>query len=208
MPNWCKNVLHLSHTDPAMMTRAVEAFKKGELLQELIPCPQDLLDTTAGSFGDPVKQAELEAKQVANVEKYGYADWYVWNIAHWGTKWDVGGSPDSVEVHDALNATMRFDSAWSPPVDAYSKMENMGFTIEAFYYEPGMQFAGIYEDGNDLFFEAWGDAESARRILPRDLDEMFNISENQEMWEEEEDEDEDSIETREFTDDVEGNEAT
>jgi hypothetical protein len=32
MPNWCSNMLTLTHEDPAMITRARDAFARGELL--------------------------------------------------------------------------------------------------------------------------------------------------------------------------------
>ena len=50
MPNWCNNNLTLTHSDPAMIQRAVTAYQEGKLLQEFIPCPQELLETTA-QFG-------------------------------------------------------------------------------------------------------------------------------------------------------------
>ena len=39
MPNWCGNTLRLEHEDPAKITQAVEAFKKGEFFQTLVPNP-------------------------------------------------------------------------------------------------------------------------------------------------------------------------
>jgi hypothetical protein len=60
----------------------------------------------------------------------------------------------------------------------------LGFTIKAYYHEGGMQFAGIWEDGTDNYYEGWGDSKGAEAALPKDLDEQFAISENQAMWEE------------------------
>ena len=39
MPNWCGNTLRLEHEDSAKITQAVEAFKKGEFFQTLVPNP-------------------------------------------------------------------------------------------------------------------------------------------------------------------------
>lgn len=185
MPNWCNNVLRIAHTDPAMMTRANEAFAKGKLLNEFVPCPDELWDEESSSYGGD-NAAEKDALRESLTAKYGYKNWYDWCVANWGTKWDVGGDETECDVHDAHNATMTFDSAWAPPTDAYRKMEELGFEIEAYYYEPGMQFAGIYEGGFDDFYESWGNAENCREQLPEVLDEMFAISENQEMWEQDE----------------------
>lgn len=44
MPNWCSNTLTLTHNDPAKITQAVEAFKKGEFFQTLVPNPSGTWD--------------------------------------------------------------------------------------------------------------------------------------------------------------------
>jgi hypothetical protein len=37
-----------------------------------------------------------------------------------------------------------FDTAWAPPVNAYEKLVEMGFGVEAMYYEGGMGYAGSF----------------------------------------------------------------
>ena len=39
MPNYCSNSVTLRHDNPAEINRAVEAFKRGEFLAELVPNP-------------------------------------------------------------------------------------------------------------------------------------------------------------------------
>jgi hypothetical protein len=87
--------------------------------------------------------------------------------------------------------TLSFDSAWSPPIGAYEKLIDLGFTIKAYYYEPGMCFAGIYEDSIDSFYE-YSDMNSAEvaECFPKELDEMFCISESMAEYEEENQEEE------------------
>lgn len=190
MPNWCNNGITLRHADPAMIERAAKAFQEGRFLQEFIPCPQDLIDTVSGFVGE--EQAALEAKQAANREKYGYATWYEHNINEWGTKWDVNS--DNVEIEDAITVTAGFESAWAPPVAAMEKLEVLGFSVRLYYYEPGMAFAGVYEDGCDDYYEYGGmTSEEIAVELPDDLDEMFGISESVAEWEEENAEDDENI---------------
>jgi hypothetical protein len=185
MPNWNQNFVEMSAISKDMIERAAKAAKEGNLLQEFIPCPQELLETTAGFMGkDTPEQAALEDQQAENVKKYGYTDWYHWKIANWGTKWDISACEPTVE-EDGYSMTLAFDTAWSPPTGAYEKLKALGFTIKAYYYESGMQFAGIWENGVDNYFEGWGDAKGAEAALPKELDEQFAISENQAMWEEE-----------------------
>jgi hypothetical protein len=189
MPNWCNNVVEMSAISKEMIDRVAKAAPTGNLLQEFLPCPQDLLDTVSGSHGQGTpEQTALEDQQAANVKQYGYPTWYEWKIANWGTKWDVGDCIATVS-DDGYSVTLTFDTAWSPPIGAYEKLTELGFTIKAFYYEPGMQFAGIWEEGEDDYYEGWGDAKGAESMLPAELNEQFAISESQEQW------DDDEIET-------------
>jgi hypothetical protein len=64
-------------------------------------------------------------------------------------------------------------------------MLDLGFEVRAYYYEGGMNFAGVWDNGDDDFYELEGSSEAVREQIPEVLDEMFCISENMEMWEEE-----------------------
>jgi hypothetical protein len=176
MPNWCNNNLTLEHDDPEMIRRAHEAIERGELLNEFIPVPEDL-QIVAGRVGDGDEQKELERKTAENVEKYGYGNWYDYCVGEWGTKWDIGEQGCS-DVHpDGKMMHASFDSAWSPPVTAYEKLEQLGFRVNAMFYEPGMAFAGSYADGNcDDFSLEDMSADDIERDYP-ELDEAFGISE-------------------------------
>lgn len=178
MPNWCNNTLTLEHDDPAMIKRAYDALERGEFLQEFIPVPEELKETMAGSYGDDEKQKALEAQQKRNVEKYGYSNWYDFCVAEWGTKWDVGADGCS-DIHpDGKMLHTSFDSAWSPPVGAYEKLEAQGFRVNALFYESGMSFAGSYQDGfcEEVPLEGLS-ADDIENNYP-ELDEAFCISES------------------------------
>lgn len=157
MPNWCSNSLTLTHTDPAMIDKAVAGFTEGKLLETFVPYE---------------------------------GEWdYDWCVANWGTKWDVGGDFG----HTRLNPNtlkLSFDSAWAPPLEAYQKLEELGFRVEAMYYEPGMCFCGTYVDGSDDYYE-YNEmtAEEASNTLPVELDEEFGISDQMAEYEQEQEED-------------------
>ena len=177
MPNWCDNSLTMTHDDSAMIKRAVRAFENSTFLNEFIPCPKELSETVSGSYGDKEEQALLMAQQESNVKNYGYATWYDFAIGEWGTKWDVGGG--DVNKIDKNNVKFYFQSAWSPPVEAYRKFEELGFVINAFYYEPGVVFAGQYYDGEDDCYDLSGmDSEQVEEELPEEINEEFGISES------------------------------
>jgi hypothetical protein len=191
MPNWCMNHMRLSHSDPAMMDRALAAWNKGEFLNEFIPVPYELT-LVGGARIDITKITNMEhhremSDMVAALNKkyFNYPSWYEWCCDQWGTKWDIGhrsehGDRAALESGDLL---VSFDSAWAPPIAAYEKLHEMGFEITAYYWEPGMCFCGTWADGVSDHYQNINDADSARRELPHDLDAMMGISENLEEWE-------------------------
>ena len=192
MPNWCNNTLTLEHENPAMIARAKAAFLNGRLLAEFIPVPTDL-KIVAGCVGDPVEQAKLVEQTELNRVTHGYGNWYDFCVNEWGTKWDVGGD-DGVLNDIEGGIIVSFDSAWAPPTNAYEKLHEMGFKILAMYYEPGMAFAGVWEDGIDDYYEYGGlDSAGIAEELPSALDEAFGISESVAEWEAENAEDEENI---------------
>jgi len=165
--------------DRAMMEKARDGFNNAAMLQALIPCPQPLLETTAGSYGgsDTISKYKgelLKFQENLNLKYFGYKNWYDWCIAEWGTKWDIG----RVSEHDPLveiddgdwpTMTLSFESAWSPPIQAYEKLEAMGFIITAQYFEPGVGFCGEWKNGKDY--------EYPLEKAPKHLDEMYGIFE-------------------------------
>lgn len=193
MPNYCSNILKISHDDPAMIDRVVDAYNRGELLEEFVPVPAELR-IVAGSVADPKKQSELEAQQKKNIEEHGYAHWYDYCVAEWGTKWDVGGTDDAMVDITDTGVTLMFDSAWSPPVEAYRKLDELGFTIDAMYYEPGIGFCGQYNtETDDDFYQIEGDSDWVLDNIPERISSAFGIyegmadfeNENQDMYEDE-----------------------
>jgi hypothetical protein len=187
MPNWCNNHATLEHPDLAMLQKAKDGFNnKNEgrgMLSALIPCPQPLYDTVAGSNlqGDQFDpyRAELQAfQEKLNLKYFGHKNWYDWCISEWGTKWDIGRDSDygdEAEIENGECLKIFFDSAWSPPIKAYEKLEELGFTITASYYEPGCDFCGEWENGQDY--------EYCLKDAPAHLDRLYGISEMLEMIE-------------------------
>jgi hypothetical protein len=132
MPNWCLNNLTVEHSDPSMVDRFEAAYNRGETCNEFIPVPEDIGD-----------------------------DWWDFCVNNWGTKWDIGADIGSdKEEYYGLKATRvgnqvsgTFDSAWAPPVGLYEKLVELGYNVKASYFEPGMAFCGIYDNGFDNYIE-------------------------------------------------------
>jgi hypothetical protein len=148
MPNWCSNSLKIvgdakSIADFARVTTSHENHSEtGIRLVNHYPMPQELADTPKGSFGESEKQKAMEEMNKANKEKYGFADWYDWSIANWGTKWS--DCETELVHHFPTELLYRFDTAWSPPIPLIEKMSvkypTLSFAIV--YEELGMGFMG------------------------------------------------------------------
>lgn len=184
MPNWCNNSVTFTHEDPAEVARLVKAFNEERLFNEFVTCPPALHETV--EIGENYNERHA-AKEAANREAYGFSSWYDWNVTHWGTKWDVG-SEYALEVDPANpnTITLGFDSAWSPPIEFYDTMTEMGWSIKAYYYEPGMAFCGLYEDGANDEYSIEGNADWVDNHIPKAINECFAIAESMEMWDEDE----------------------
>ena len=73
----------------------------------------------------------------------------------WGTKWDAFDlyvADSGIDGTDSF-VQVSFNTAWAPPIEFYQAMENLGFTIVAHFSEPGMQFCGSFENGNEVNYD-------------------------------------------------------
>jgi len=118
-------------------------------------------------------------------------DWdYGLAVDAWGTKWE----PSDVDYHldiDSGTLMLNFDSAWSPPIDAYdTAMERLGVEISASYYEPGMMFVGSYDNGDDEAYEIDFEDEHWRDAIPEDLIDHWGLDDEFDNWKEWQDDEE------------------
>ena len=140
MPNWCNNTITLTGPKEKITAIYAKAKKDDALLQQLKPMPQELDGTTS--------PAPKEGKVQPLVD--GFDNWYDWRVQNWGTKWDV--DMEGLELSSGgRTITGWFDSAWSPPIHAYEYFltANEDCSINSYYYEGGMDFAGQWEDFAD-----------------------------------------------------------
>jgi hypothetical protein len=161
MPNWCANELEI--TAPNEVIKEVAAT--GLSLQKIFPCPEELLNTTApAEFND-------KDKYDSNIKKYGHPDWYTWQVANWGTKWDITLNSDlEPEENEDGTSTIRagFDSAWGPPVEAFQKLyekykaKNIYIRLE--YFEPGCAFLGVAKTVDGDFVDDCREYETADEL--------------------------------------------
>jgi len=130
MPNWCDNNVLIKGpiSKIAPMWKVIqEQDDNNGLLNQLVPMPDDEKD-----------------------------NWYNWRYDHWGTKWEIdaeGLDYDEDEESGMATISGRFQSAWSPPIQAYDTFlaQNEDCEITAHYRQEGYDFAGIHDNGDDKY---------------------------------------------------------
>lgn len=189
MPNWCRNYIEVRGTNSAKILELVKAFEEGTLCQAVLPVPSELLETEAAHHSDPEAQLKLNERIHANIEKFGYGNWYDFCTNEWGTKWDICEQELLLQDDDGLGFTGFFESAWIPPLGVIGELERQGFTVTLRYHEDGMCYVGHWSAGQDTYYEYSGvRSDEVRKIIGEDLDDYFGISET--LFENEESEEE------------------
>ena len=185
MPNYCNNNIVI--TGPNSVIDKIEKIAngdKGDLLQYFYPMPKALQDTTAPLQKDAITEEKAKAKE--NLKKYGYDNWYDWRVENWGTKWDIMEfyNINRKEIgEDESEISLGFDTAWAPALGAYEKFidENSNCSLKAYYYEPGCDFMGEWDNGMDSCFEVakYGlDDDFWKQGIGSTLDDYFGITES------------------------------
>ena len=75
MPNWCSNKLVASGSVEAIAEFSAWVDDGKNLLSKIIPTPKELTERQSPFNGPKEESAAL-------VEKYGFDNWYDWNIAN------------------------------------------------------------------------------------------------------------------------------
>jgi hypothetical protein len=188
MPNWCSNGVTITHEDPSKIAALAEAMRDGKFCDHVIPVPEDLqiVAGRVGAVGEP-DQVELERRSAENLKKYGAANWYDFCVNRWGTKWDVSAECGVDVSEDGLEINFAFESAWSPPIGIYEELVEQGYSVAAYYYEPGMGYVGKWEDGVDDCHDYGGEtSKTVRDVIGEELDDYWGISESMAEFEDEE----------------------
>lgn len=144
MPNHCANTLKITAHTPEQLALLADirhqlTLEEKHIFNTIYPCPAELMDTRAGFPKDP--------QEPDNIEKYGYAHWYDFCVAEWGTKWDAYEVDLLSDTGNSL--TISFDTAWSPPTGIYATLLTKGFSVEATFVEQGCDFIGYWVNGHD-----------------------------------------------------------
>jgi hypothetical protein len=161
MPNWCDNTVTITGTQEkiAEIEKAVDAYDEKctqggvGFLAYCLPEPDYETTAVAATYPQVIanyaSSEEEKQKALENKPTIRKDSWWDWRVQNWGTKWEVDAERIPLPLENALSITLCFSSAWSPPLEAYSALLSQeGITsISALYYEPSMDFAGKYKDG-------------------------------------------------------------
>jgi hypothetical protein len=146
MPNWCDNSVTLYHEDKSKIDALAEEMEKKNATNQSMACPFQHLHPR------PEDQEE---------------NWYDWNVNNWGTKWEASIIDWSRDDDNTI--TIYFESAWSPPIALYDYLTDNDWDVNALYHEPGMGYAGMYNNGSDEYYEYNPADKDSIDSLPSDV---------------------------------------
>ncbi len=155
MPNWCENTLIVAGEKwniEDFMTQIANQEDIGDdrveeyhILHNLYPTPESLnVPATFRGAGEESDPHHIE--RLSNIKEHGYADWYEWRNAKWGTKWgDCETQLTDQDYRDNFGKVMlSFNSAWGPPYEGIKYIATIfpRLLFDLRYYEEGMCFQG------------------------------------------------------------------
>ena len=160
MPNWCENILTLSHTNPDKMAWVIAGWNEGHFFNNILPMPH-------------------------NIDEQ-----HDWCTSHWGTKWEADGTEhfqiENGIFHNMSFDTawappvLIYDHLCSLgfTITAYYSESGNGFCG---------RYDG---DNGDDCYDIGGGSEWIRRNIPEDIDDVFSLSERAAEYEDEQEDNE------------------
>ena len=139
MPNWCDNVLTI-YAETDKLNEILEFNKSDDSnldYNKIIKSPEELHNYSSPNNAEPEVKEQL-------IKKYGFDNWYDWNINNWGVKWNA--SDVNCELDEEGNIlTYNWCSPWGPPqkwlLQFFEKYHDLNIKLQ--YEEYGMDFGGV-----------------------------------------------------------------
>ena len=173
MPNWVFN--HLNIEGDAEQIEKV----KNQLNKPIQKHYVEKGETKTTNYSNPIFSfwnivAPPDEKLDEYFETHGFVDgkktgespfnWYSFNNREWGTKWDVAVADDvkysdtELTGEDKNSLNYRFDTAWSPPIEAITKLSEqypeLQITLE-FEEEQGWGGEYLFTEGSYSVVREW-----------------------------------------------------
>ena len=148
MPNWCQNRVSFYSDNEQDISKLKSIFESDEPFNTIVPAPD--WKTTPNDQGELPVLREMKSPKTGEVfyKTYDFPDgtnddrWYSWNLANWGTKWEL--AEVECEHHDSNSLECEFETAWSPPEEIFYALRQMfeDVSISLLLDEPKIQVAG------------------------------------------------------------------
>jgi hypothetical protein len=136
MPNYCFNLLNIYHEDTSKIEEIIQSFKKEELFNSIIPCPD------GWDYNFCVENWKTK-----------------WDAP-------CSDPDSQIDMLDDNHAILTFDTAWGPPTGIYEELHKRGYVITAHYIELGNELAGSFMDGEDTEYEFFYTLEDTLEEMP------------------------------------------
>ena len=143
MPNWTSNILNVVGK-PEDVDKFVAHMGDEMDFEKVIPSPENM-------FRDNLSSEDKE-----RLAAEGVPNWYDWQSANWGTKWNACHHEGPVEIQDyeGMNmkqATYRFETAWDTPREVitalWDKWPDLDF--DGGYIHEGYEGCGSFSEFNN-----------------------------------------------------------
>ena len=133
MPNWSINHLIVKGLVADMADfYAVALCAKNEFkFANIFPLPALLKNTiapTASAKNRPESENSTPEKCARLIEAYGADNWYDWNCATYGSKWDLHDAQTKMKRDTVFEC--HFKTAWAPPYAFLEKLQNKFSNLE------------------------------------------------------------------------------
>lgn len=151
MPNNTDVRVYITHDSEKRIDDMEWVFNTDEPFQHIIPMPDDI---ERGNL-------TMDERKATNGR-----NWYDWSIVNWGTKWDA--YQVRTQRISETELYIMLETAWSPPIPIFEKLEAMGFQVEATFLDEGHMYIGRYVDGVEELFDVDGE-------IPHSLRDEYDI---------------------------------
>lgn len=166
MPNWCSGSITSDSPELADRIRQIEADGGRNVMGRFHPMPEPLHGVHTGGrrIGDEYVTkwrgdgddavAVTDDESTALIDKYGADNWYDWNVANWGCKWDFDVT-HAEYVDGGVRVT--YDTPWAPPTPFVERLSELypEHPITMAYAESGMGYAGRQTFLNGMLVDEW-----------------------------------------------------
>ena len=182
MPNWVSNNIRVTGSEQDIAELVARAGKEPVTWRAEEAGEEKVPPFNFANFIAP-EQEILDSGEYHGTrgfvkgEKVGHtsSNWYEWNIANWGTKWDACDA--ELNAINAEEVVFNFQTAWSPPEPIFSAMAeefpNLTFTI---HWEEEQGFGARLESedgntGNLIVTKEWDIPDSHKDYVDADREE-------------------------------------